>query len=79
MPFLKTTEELSTYAGAIYSATKWGIKIEEINMAIPNMDKSVKKQGAADARLTTTSIHDYSANTLLILKVIAIWKLILIK
>lgn len=40
--FLTTKEELFLYAGAIYSAMKWGRSIDEKNRTIRGRDKSVK-------------------------------------
>lgn len=40
--FLATSEELSLYAGAIYSAIMWGRGIDEKNKAIQERDELVK-------------------------------------
>ena len=40
--FLENSEEIKSYAGALYSAMMWGRGIDEKNQVIQERDKSLK-------------------------------------
>lgn len=40
--FLANSEELFSYAGALYSAMMWGREVDEKNKMIRNLDRSIK-------------------------------------